>query len=252
MFEIRALYLKPRPGAAMQPVSEVTTRAGAGLAGDCNADPASPRQVLLIAGSAVRALGLADPDLRANLVVDGDLHLLSSGAILELGDLRLRVTIPCEPCRKLEHVRPGLAREVGAERGLLARVLSSGALHVGSRGHLAPTRAAPLDASWRSRVLDILAQVPAGKVITYAALATVAGVQPAYCRALPAVLRSASGRELPIHRVVPADVSKLDAAHRRKLLAEGADLDQPSACAWSGADYYSAQEAHLARHARAT
>jgi alkylated DNA nucleotide flippase Atl1 len=252
VFEIRALYLKPRPGAAMQPVPEVTGRAGAGLVGDGNADPASPRQILLIARSAVRALGLADPDLRANLVVDGDLHLLSSGSVLELGDLRLRVTIPCEPCRKLEHVRPGLSREVGAGRGLLARVLSSGALHVGSRGRLSPSRAAPLHASWRSRVLDILAQVPEGKVVTYAALATVAGVQPAYCRALPAVLRSAPGRALPIHRVVPADVSKVDAAHRQQLLAEGADLRAPADCSWNGADYYSAQEAHLATHARAT
>jgi alkylated DNA nucleotide flippase Atl1 len=234
----------------MLPVPGVTGRAGVGLVGDCNADPASPRQVLLIARGSVRELELRDPDLRANLVVDGDLHLLASGSILDFGELGLRVTIPCEPCRKLEHVRPGLSREVGARRGLLARVLSSGALHVGSRGRISPARAAPLEASWQSRVLHILAQVPEGKVLTYAALATLAGAQPAYCRALPAVLRSASGRGLPIHRVVPADVSKVEAAHRLRLLAEGADLRNPPDCFWNGADYYSAQEACLARSAR--
>ena len=255
MFEVRALYVKPHPGAPMLRARGVTGLAGAGLAGDCSADPASPRQVLLVDHASLRALRLRGPDLRPNLVLGGDLRALSSGSILDLGDLRLRITIPCEPCAKLDRARPGLFREVGVRRGVLARVLSSGAVQIGDRGRLSPLRAVPLDAIWRARALHIVSQIPRGRVMTYAALARLAGVLPAYCRALPTVLRSSPARGLPVHRVVPSSLGKLGAAQHRALLDEGVDLlhglhgldalHPPAGAHWDGAAYYSAQESGL-------
>lgn len=244
MFEVRALFLKPEPGAPMRDASSVIGKAGHGLVGDCSGHPASPRQVLVVAADAVRALGLGAADLRANLVVAGDLDRLGSGTVLDFGGLRLRITIPCEPCAQLDKVRPGLSRDVGLRRGLLARVVASGTVALGGRGEVAPDHLRPLAASWKARVQDIVAHIPAGKLISYAALTVLAGVQTSYCRALPGVLKSRSLEALPVHRVVPASIDKVDAAQLRALRAEGIDLRNRAGHDWDGAAYYAAEEAH--------
>jgi alkylated DNA nucleotide flippase Atl1 len=226
----------------MLQVRSVATLAGHGIVGDCNAQASSPRQVLLVSRRSLQELGLYETDLRPNLVLDEDLSSAGSGAILNFDGLRLRITIPCEPCGKLNEVRTGLSGEIGSRRGLLARVLSTGVLRLGARGAVEPIGAEPLATNWKTRVRHIVVQVPAGKVITYGALATLAGVQMAYCRALPSVLRSICEPEIPIHRVVPTDAKKISAGHMRKLLAEGADIREKAIPHWDGALYYSNQE----------
>src|SRR5688572_30359975 len=123
---ISAIFIKPEAGAPMRAVRAVEAIQGVGLQGDCNANAASPRQVLLVSKPALLRNELRDEDLRANLVIDGDVGSFESGTILLLGDVKLRITIPCEPCSKLERVRSGLAGTLGTDRGTLARVISGG------------------------------------------------------------------------------------------------------------------------------
>lgn len=243
MLKIQSLFVKSGPGLEMLPVRAVRAVAGHGLAGDCNANAASPRQVLLVARSTIEKLALAPADLRANIVVDGELDHLESGMSVTFGEVRLRITIPCEPCGKLNVVRPHLSREIGLRRGLLARVLTGGSLHTGALGVSGITASGPLAPDWKSRIRDIVMQVPEGKVITYSALVTVAGVQSAYCRALPSVLRTLEKFDVPVHRVVPSDPRKIESGNLRRLRKEGADPDAGSGAHWNNALYYAAQEA---------
>lgn len=224
MLELIALFSKPRTGAPMQPVSAVSGRAGHGLVGDASADPASPRHVLLVAAHDLQSLDVTAADLRANLVVRGELASLASGAVVSFGSLALRLTIPCEACAYLDTVRPHLAREIGPRRGVLARVLSDGVATLRDRGELPPIALPALSSDWRARVHAIVLAIPPGRVLTYAALARAAGVQRAYIRALPSVLRALAARGAPVERIVPA--SRLGSVQ-----------------VWDAARYYAAQEA---------
>jgi alkylated DNA nucleotide flippase Atl1 len=249
MLKIVSIHTKPDPGALMQIALNAEALAGVGLKGDCNADPSSPRQVLLVDRRSLTELKLRDADLRANLVVDGELTGLESGTIVTFGDVSLRITIPCEPCGKLNLVRAGLSQRIGAKRGLLARVLSAGELRVGAKGRVSKFGTQSLAPNWKLRVKDIIKQVPKGKVITYGDLATVAGVQTAYCRAIPAVLRSIRDLDIPVHRVVPSDWKKIDAGQMRWLASEGADLSETRSY-WNNALYYASQEVSDEGHRR--
>lgn len=182
--QITELYLKPTPRAPMVAMPALDGEAGHGLVGDCAAHRASPRHALLVAESDLSALGVSARDLRVNIVVRGDLCNLTSGSIITFGLLSLRITFPCEPCGKLDRVRPGLRREMG-ERRLLAVVHSSGQMSVGDRGEVVAERGPVMSSDWKERVLAIAAEHP---TLSHAELARAAGVVTAYCRAFPRLL----------------------------------------------------------------
>ena len=219
--------------------------AGVGLHGDCNANAASPRQVLLVSEEALRQNHLGDADLRANIVLDGDLGSLESGSILQFGEVKLRLTIPCEPCSKLERLRSGLSRSLGPNRGTLARVVSSGYLHVDERASSTRAVEMSLSPSWKTRAQQIVTEIPPGKVMTYTMLAMSAGVQTAYCRAFPRFLRSLSETGVPAHRVIPSDLGKLSSDQRLRLLDEGVDPRHTDDARWDARLFYQAQERFL-------
>ena len=215
---VRALTLRTRRGAAPQALPSADAIAATGLAQDVHADPLSPRQLLLAGADVYADLALPPWALRENLLLDFDTALdtaqLRSGAVLQVGsEVRLRLMFQCEACGQLDVHRPGLARAVGPRRGILARVLAGGKMHVGDPvrdlGPLLP--AWPDD--WQARVLRVLETVPPGTVVTYAQLARLAGIQASYCRAMPGMLR----------RLGPAYVDK--------VVAQGAP---PALLRWMG------------------
>lgn len=239
---IDELLVRPRDAAAMVPVGSVGAVAGLGLAGDRSAARHSPRQVLVVSGAGLARHGLTAGDVRANLVVAGEVDALPSGTVLRIGGVRIRVTLPCEVCHRLERVRPGLARALAGQRGVLGRVLDDGALAVGQVAQVERAALPALADDWRARVLDIVRAVPRGRVVTTTALAAIAGVQVTYCRALPAVLRRAPP-DVAVHRVIAADPRRLTPEQRQRLAAEGVDVDDLAAAAWDGAAYFAASEA---------
>ncbi|WEF34016.1 MOSC domain-containing protein [Pseudoduganella chitinolytica] len=106
--------------------------AGHGLDGDRHADPLSPRQVLLAGAPAYRRHGLAAHTLRENVLLDVDTATLPSGTLLRLGDeVIVALTFHCEACGYLDARHPGIARVIGQDRGVLARVLHGGTLRPG-------------------------------------------------------------------------------------------------------------------------
>lgn len=186
---VRSIAARPARGPGPLALPEAEAVAGFGLRDDVHADARSPRQLLLAGAAAYHDLALPAHTLRENLLLDLDTSLLVSGAILQIGpDVRLRLMFQCEACGQLDRQRPGLARLVGARRGMLARVVTGGTLRVGDPvrdlGRLAPHW--PDD--WRERVRQVLDAVPAGAVVEYRQLARLAGIQSSYCRAFPRAL----------------------------------------------------------------
>ena len=56
---------------------------------------------------------------------------LTTGQRLRLGEAVLEVTVPCDPCERMDELRPGLRTEIDGRRGMLARVVGSGVVRTG-------------------------------------------------------------------------------------------------------------------------
>jgi MOSC domain-containing protein YiiM len=67
-----------------------------------------------------------------NVVIDGlDVMALAEGQQLQLGDVVVSVTIPCDPCIQMDRVRHGLQRELQRRRGMFVKVIVPGTVNVG-------------------------------------------------------------------------------------------------------------------------
>jgi alkylated DNA nucleotide flippase Atl1 len=121
----------------------------------------------------------------------------------------------------LNRVRSGLSNSIAGRRGVLARVIAGGRATLGDRVRIAERMLPSLSADWRERVRTIVMQLPRDRVISYSALARSAGVQRAYCRALPSVLRALANRGVSVERVMRGDATN---------------------DSWDAADLYAAQE----------
>lgn len=179
--------------------------AGLGIEGDVNAAQNSPRQVLIASAPVYARLGLEPCALRENFLVDGEIERLASGQVLRIGKSTLvRLTIPCEPCAKLNRVRAGLARDVAGHRGFLARVLTDGEVRVGDECAATERALPPIPLRPRERVYDLVSRIPFGRVLGFKALVKTLGLTRTYVRVIPRFLVSAPGG-LPVHRVVTTD-----------------------------------------------
>jgi MOSC domain-containing protein YiiM len=91
------------------------------------------RQVLLMDEETLKSFGLSHGEVRENITTSGiDLHLLEQGQKLALGDeVVLRITGHCEPCTRMDEIRPGLRLEIDKKRGMLAYVVEGGVIKVG-------------------------------------------------------------------------------------------------------------------------
>jgi len=187
--QVRALSLRADRRAPPVRVERAVALEGHGFAGDVHADPVSPRQLLLAGSSVYASLALPAHTLRENLLVDVDTARLTSGTILQLGaDVRIRLMFQCEACGQLDLQRAGLVRALGNRRGMLARVVSGGAVVAGDAIVQLDERLPPWPDDWRARVTAVLDAAPRGTVVEYAQLARLAGIQSSYCRAFPRLL----------------------------------------------------------------
>ncbi len=130
----------------MAAVSTVTAVSGKGILGDASYGKRN-RQVLLIDSETLSDFQLNPGDLRENVTLANfDLTQLSPHDQLQLGEVVLAVTGPCEPCRQLDEIRPGLRSDIKDRRGVLATVVRGGELKVSDSISLTqsePTAPAP-------------------------------------------------------------------------------------------------------------
>ena len=132
MAQVVFLQKVPRRKDPPVPSPELRLLDGLGIDGDCHVKRGGSRQVLLMSEENCDAFGLAPGEVRENIVTRGlDLQALPAGTRLEIGTAALEITKDCEPCVFIDRLRPGLRAQMVRRRGMLARVVRSGDIHIG-------------------------------------------------------------------------------------------------------------------------
>jgi MOSC domain-containing protein YiiM len=181
---------------------------GKGIDTDCHAHPLSPRQVLIALSDTYANFNLPINTLRENILLQSDTglapsHLDSGDTLSHHGGVNLRITFPCEPCGRLNKTRPNLCRDIGRQRGWLARVVSGGVLRPGDRLQLTKGMYPRFSDDWHERVIAVARLLPEDRSLSYLNLALLAGVAKGYCRAFPRLLET---HNLPTKRIVPSSI----------------------------------------------
>ena len=132
-----------RPRGPMETLDHVHVSVAGGLDGDFRGavKPGGKgrRQVSLMQrrnwDAAMADLGL-DLDWsarRANLLVEGIDLPQTPGTVLRICDVRLEITVECDPCSRMEEIAPGLKAALTPDwrGGALTRVLAAGTIRIG-------------------------------------------------------------------------------------------------------------------------
>ena len=105
---------------------------GHGLEGCAHARPGTKRQVLFASAQHLDDLGVEYGRIRENFTVEGaDVHEWPVGQRLRVGDAVFEVTMVCDPCSRMDEIRPGLQQELDGRRGMLALVVETGEVAAG-------------------------------------------------------------------------------------------------------------------------
>ena len=212
--------------ARHQPMAEqntITLTAGVGIAGDIHAHRLSPRQVLVTLAAQLDALKVAPGALYENLVIaDAAPEDFRPGSAIVSGDIEIRLTMYCEPCKRIAPAVGNLAAVV-ERRGILGVVVHGGTLRTGDAVALLPGRYAPLPESVQQKFCDFVATIPAGRVVRYRDVTMAIGVDDSFVRALPGYIKRNLDAGLPLHRIVTGRGQLLAALPQQAslLAAEG-------------------------------
>lgn len=185
--KVTHLFVKPAPRQEMRPVKHLLFSPD-GLKENVACPPL--RQALISSLPVANACGLQPGDLRENIVVDdGKLYELQSGAVVEIGEARIRLTFHCEPCKGiLSKIK---LRDIVHKRGVLGYFLNSGKINIDDKFSVAREKFAPIPYEVRERIKWYVAQhnlpVAADKLVYEI------GLSRSYLRALPALIRRTPG-----------------------------------------------------------
>jgi MOSC domain-containing protein YiiM len=103
-----------------------------GRDGCAHARPGGKRQVLFASSEHLEAVGVDPGRVRENFTVDGaDVQSWPVGQRLRIGEAVFEVTMVCDPCERMDAIRPGLRDQLEGRRGMLARVLEGGEVAIG-------------------------------------------------------------------------------------------------------------------------
>ena len=103
-----------------------------GLESCAHARPGGKRQVLFASSEHLEAVGVDPGRIRENLTVSGaDVQEWPVGQRVRGGGAVFEVTMVCDPCERMDAIRPGLRGELDGRRGMLAKVIEQGEVTVG-------------------------------------------------------------------------------------------------------------------------
>jgi MOSC domain-containing protein YiiM len=246
---VSKLFCRIAKGRHMSEMAQLTLKAGQGIEGDIHANPVSPRQVLIVRQEDLSkgSLGygpieaIQPGDFSENLVITGVSGSdFVPGAMLEFaGGAAIRLTFYCEPCKKVAGLVWNL-KDIEQKRGILGVVVQNGVLKAGEDFKIQPGIFKALSEIPYQRFLDFLAQVPAGKIVTYSSVLVGIGVDRGYLRAIPGYLRKAAAIGYPAHRVLDSKgylTPHLDDQYDR-LLAEEIEVIKDADRGWVSIDKY--------------
>ncbi|MBD2451266.1 MOSC domain-containing protein [Nostoc sp. FACHB-152] len=113
----------------MKQVEEFSLIKGHGIEGDINANPISPRQVLVVRDEDISDLGIPPGELRENILISGiQPENFTPGSLVSFDSgAAIRLTFHCEPCKRIAHLVDSL-KILQAKRGILGVVINSGTI----------------------------------------------------------------------------------------------------------------------------
>jgi MOSC domain-containing protein YiiM len=145
MGRLTGIARREKKRAPMQTLERAEINAESGVACDSRGKP-GPRQVTVISAGAWRAACAELQDdvpwttRRANLLVEGIELPNTVGAIMKIGQVRLRVTGEVDPCSRMDEQRPGLTAALQPDwrGGVSCTVLEGGLVVLGDEVELEP------------------------------------------------------------------------------------------------------------------
>jgi MOSC domain-containing protein YiiM len=105
-----------------------------GLRGCIHGRKGTKRQVLLMDCETLGRFGIAPGAVKENITTRGiDFQTLNEGQQIRVGGSLLEITIPCDPCPRMDEIRMGLQQELRGQRGWLCKVVEGGKIRRGDR-----------------------------------------------------------------------------------------------------------------------
>ena len=134
------LHIARIKGTPSDPVEEATAISAKGLEGDRSCSERNVRQVLFMDQETLNKFGLKPGQVKENITTTGlDLSQIQPGQVFFVGDqVTMEAVGECEPCGKMDAIRPGLRTEINHRRGQLAVVINGGSIKVGDSIRLEP------------------------------------------------------------------------------------------------------------------
>ena len=127
-------------GTLSDPVQEATVISGMGIEGDRSCVEGNSRQVLFMDKETLDDLELESGQIKENITTIGlDIAKAQPGQVFFIGDqVTMEIVGQCEPCAKMNALRPGLLNQINGRRGMLAMVINGGPIKVGDSIRLEP------------------------------------------------------------------------------------------------------------------
>jgi MOSC domain-containing protein YiiM len=139
MAEVAHLFVSLVHRFPMREQEEVEALRDKGFRGCIHGRPGSKRQVLLMDTETLDRLGVPVGAVKENISTRGlDFETLGRGQRLRIGGAVLEITIPCDPCSRMDEIRRGLEQELRGRRGWLSRVVEAGAIRRGDSIEVLP------------------------------------------------------------------------------------------------------------------
>ncbi len=118
----------------MKEVEEVEAIENKGFRGCIHGRAGSKRQVCLMDIETLEKFQLAPGVIKENITVRGmDFRELGIGQELRIGGAKMRISIPCDPCNRMDEIRMGLQKELRGQRGWLCQVIEPGTIRRGDK-----------------------------------------------------------------------------------------------------------------------
>ncbi|WP_299495772.1 MOSC domain-containing protein [uncultured Shewanella sp.] len=148
------------------------------------------RHLLLLPLSTLTEFNIPPGQLGENILLseemERDIHTYPSGTVFKIGEVLLRITFHCEPCKKIKHLAS--ANKILHKRGVLAQVINGGNIYVGDKIKIMETTFEPIPYALADRVKWYLNKIDNAIAVT--TLVDEIGLSKSYCRAIPNIIRN--------------------------------------------------------------
>jgi MOSC domain-containing protein YiiM len=130
--EVAHLFLCKVHRMPMEEVERAETLTNKGFRDCIHGRLNSRRQVSLMDVETLEKLGVGPGQVKENITTRRlDMRRLEPGVQLRIGQSLLEVTVPCNPCSRMDEIRQGLQQELNGRRGWLCRIVEAGAIRRG-------------------------------------------------------------------------------------------------------------------------